>query len=98
MATFNCGTTKKQFSAIGRAVGLTKDIGDITSDAVQTADAICREKCNNWISSKSCRDRCRRKTSQIKFVSGSVSIVPSGPGKIRVTHKLKLRAIVNCKN
>ena len=97
MATFNCGKTNRVFSGTGTNVGKamlgTPNPFQIAS---QTANDICLQKCNDWISSKPCKNSCYKKTSSIVFVSSTVSVTSAGAGKIRVSVTTKMKAVVRC--
>lgn len=97
MAAFNCGKTNKVFSGTGVSVGpsILKPFNPFEI-ASQTARDKCLQKCNDWISSKPCKNSCHKKTSSIVFVSSTVSVTSAGAGKIRVSVTTKMKAVVRC--
>ena len=97
MATFNCGKHTRLFSGTGTSVGAailsTPNPFQIAS---KLANDICLQKCNDWINSKTCKNSCSKKSSNIVHDSSTVTVKSAGVGKIRVTINTKMKAVVRC--
>lgn len=81
---------------MGSAIGSLTDTTVYTRARKIAFDRGLR-KCKTWINSRTCPAICSRKNSRTEIASTSGSI-DSSNGRIRAMVKLKLKAIVDCKN
>jgi len=96
MSVVNCGVTKKKFEVTVSNIGPSSNVPEIISRVINLAHDACLKKCNDWISSSTCKPYCNTKTSSTKVVSVKLKLDDPAPNKVKVIVTMAMKATVRC--